>query len=64
MGIDSADHPLDLWLADFRWWRRRRGGIWYLLRDNMHPANIYWSSRNAVDGEFIEMVEVERYGEP
>ncbi len=33
---------LDLLLGQFRWWRKRSGGIWYLVRSNMHPAGESW----------------------
>ncbi|MES2213991.1 MAG: hypothetical protein V4465_01165 [Patescibacteria group bacterium] len=41
---------LDNVLADLKFWRKYRGGRWYRVRDNMHPASDSWGRYPATSG--------------
>jgi len=51
---------LDRILSAREGWRRRRGGRWYLLRDNS-KQRFFWSRTNTADPPEIDLIKVETH---
>lgn len=51
---------LDALFGGLRWWRQRRGGTWYHVRELMHPQIEHWT-RSRPDRVWGEVLTIERF---
>lgn len=53
---------LDYFLSDFNWWRRKRPGVWFHVRELGHPQIEYWTRKEPLEEDsWVEVIERRSY---